>query len=534
MNWPLASDYQDAVQNPAQCFGDAQLKLCRPVVTRLGLPRVASGTFASVYELCNLAAHPPQRWAVRCFSRPGTDQQSRYALLSQYLGRLHMPELVGFAYFAQGIRIKGQWVPIVRMEWVEGTTLHTYVGQHVHNGERLRGLAIRWRDLMAHLKANHIAHADLQHGNVLVTGSGELRLVDYDGMFVPDLRGQPSRELGHPNYQHPQRAGADYDERLDNFAALVIYTSLVALSYDASLWAQFHTGENLIFSESDFKAPQKSPVFERLYHSPERVVRELAQRLILACEGTLARVPDFAQTLASVPDIPAPQPWWVTEGKPSANTPAPSASATSSSAASHDAVPEWWKAAEAEAEQKAREKEKEKAAQERDANEREKAANEEAARAAEIKTRQAPAPLQPASHAESETGSLKEFMLSLARLWNDSRAGQSVGAAQTYASPVPRAPSDDAAAGRKNAGRPRRACLTCSGVSCLTACLTAYVCIMLAQLIGREFSPSPVNHAARHAAVTRAPARPLIIPSHIVHPLAAPVSHSGSHANGKP
>ena len=67
MNWPLASDYQDAIQNPAQCFADAQLKVGQPVLTRLGLPRVASGTFASVYEMKNGA----QRWAVRCFLRPG-------------------------------------------------------------------------------------------------------------------------------------------------------------------------------------------------------------------------------------------------------------------------------------------------------------------------------------------------------------------------------------------------------------------------------------------------------------------------------
>ena len=72
MNWPLASDYQDAIQNPAQCFQDPQLRAGKPVLTKIGLPRVASGTFASVYEIHNGA----QRWAVRCFLRPSEDQQS--------------------------------------------------------------------------------------------------------------------------------------------------------------------------------------------------------------------------------------------------------------------------------------------------------------------------------------------------------------------------------------------------------------------------------------------------------------------------
>ena len=94
----------------------------------------------------------------------------------------------------------------------------------------------------------------------------------------PLLHGQPSHELGHANYQHPQRTATDYNENLDNFAALLIYTSLVALIYDPGLWEKFHTGENLIFSAADFKAPQKSPVFERLYRSSEPLVRELSQK----------------------------------------------------------------------------------------------------------------------------------------------------------------------------------------------------------------------------------------------------------------
>ena len=196
-----------------------------------------------------------------------------------------MAGIVGFGYEAQGIKIKGQWYPIVKMEWVEGKTLHTYIAQLFKDGQQagdtdaLRRLADQWRALMANLRQRHIAHGDLQHGNVLVTPRGDLRLVDYDGMFVPSLKGQPSHELGHANYQHPQRTATDYNEHLDNFAALVIYTSLVALVYDPGLWEKFHTGENLIFSAPDFKAPQKSPVFERLYRSSESLVRELSQKL---------------------------------------------------------------------------------------------------------------------------------------------------------------------------------------------------------------------------------------------------------------
>ena len=309
MNWPLASDYQDAVQNPLQCFQDPQLKAGHVVLNRLGLPRVASGMFASVYEFRN----GDHRWAVRCFLRPSADQRERYALLSGYLSQVRMPGLVEFAYEAQGIRVRGQWYPIVKMEWIEGVTLHTYISKHVQEPDTLRKLARQWRILLERLRQNHIAHADLQHGNVLVTPGGELRLVDYDGMFVPALRGQASHELGHPNYQHPQRTAQSYDEHLDNFAGLVIYTSLVALIYNPGLWAEFHTGENLIFSAADFKAPQKSRVFEQLYRSSEPLARALSQQLAKACEGAIQKVPDFAQAIANLPDLPMPKPWYVAD-----------------------------------------------------------------------------------------------------------------------------------------------------------------------------------------------------------------------------
>ena len=49
-----------------------------------------------------------------------------------------------------------------------------------------------------------IAHGDLQHGNIFVVDD-ELKLIDYDGMFVPRLAGCRSNELGIEHYQHPQR-----------------------------------------------------------------------------------------------------------------------------------------------------------------------------------------------------------------------------------------------------------------------------------------------------------------------------------------
>src|SRR5437667_53761 len=92
----------------------------------------------------------------------------------------------------------------------------------------LEALRAKWVTLVRHLEAAQVAHGDLQHGNILVRG-GSIQLVDYDGMWVPALRGRKATELGHRAYQHPERSEQDYGQEIDRFSALVIYLSLPAL-----------------------------------------------------------------------------------------------------------------------------------------------------------------------------------------------------------------------------------------------------------------------------------------------------------------
>src|SRR5690349_2371331 len=133
MSWPTPSDYQEAIQNPQLCFQDPKLQKGTVASTALGLPRVASGNFASVYEVRNGS----KRWAIRCFLRPVSDRQQRYASISQHLTGVWLPSLVSFEYLPQGIRLRGQYYPMVKMEWVEGQALHSYVARNLQKGQNL-------------------------------------------------------------------------------------------------------------------------------------------------------------------------------------------------------------------------------------------------------------------------------------------------------------------------------------------------------------------------------------------------------------
>jgi PKD repeat protein len=238
-------------------------------------------------------------FAVKCFNRESQDRQRRYNLISQYLKTVNHPALVKFEYQHKGIQVGAQALPIVKMEWIPPESLHTFVKNHLHQPSELLNLAGKWRDLIKGLRQAHIAHGDLQHGNILIS-RGHLKLVDYDGMFVPPLRGEQCSELGYPNYQHPKRCSHDYDETLDNFSALVIYLSLRALAADTNSANFFDPGENLIFLKEDFEAPLNTPVWHLLSQSPDSGVQQLTQRLAQACVVPLAQVPDLETSLRGV------------------------------------------------------------------------------------------------------------------------------------------------------------------------------------------------------------------------------------------
>ena len=79
--WPTMSDYQEAVQNPKNCFSDAELQRGTATLNALGLPQPVTGGFCSVYQL----TAGRTRWAVRCFLHNIKDIQDRYSQISKHL-----------------------------------------------------------------------------------------------------------------------------------------------------------------------------------------------------------------------------------------------------------------------------------------------------------------------------------------------------------------------------------------------------------------------------------------------------------------
>ncbi|MDT7839304.1 hypothetical protein [Streptomyces justiciae] len=281
--FPTGALYAEALQHPELCFSDPDLRHGTVEQSPVLGPKAISGNFASVFSV---TAPGGQRYALKCFTRDSATLGKRYAAISSALGALDsgalsQPWSVGFDFLEQGVLVQGHWFPVVRMTWVQGTGLISWIERNLQDPAAVRALADRFVALVADLEDNGIAHGDLQHGNLLVAADGTIRLVDYDGMYVPALRGEQATENGHRNYQSPSRTAADFGPHMDRFSAWVIALSLVAVATDPGLWHQLHDpqGESLILSEPDFKEPATSLAWPVLLHHSDARVRELADRV---------------------------------------------------------------------------------------------------------------------------------------------------------------------------------------------------------------------------------------------------------------
>src|SRR5438876_8781651 len=296
---PRGDEYIIAVQNPRTAFGDAELKGCTAEVDRFTIPKPYSGGFTATFHLLNQS----REWAVRCFTRSISDLQQRYAAIDRFLARNDESFLVGTFYLSQGIRIAGQWYPIIKMQWVKGDTLNSFIEKNIGNAGRLKKLIPEFVALVRRLQQLKIAHGDLQHGNILVR-DGKLFLIDYDGMFLPKLSRLKTNEIGHVNYQHPGRNASHYGPSIDRFSSIVIYLGLRAISESPGLWTKYDDSENVLFRAGDFANAAGSPLVRELAALP--ALSSEVERFQGVCKLPIDDVPDLETFISRVvpPAIP--------------------------------------------------------------------------------------------------------------------------------------------------------------------------------------------------------------------------------------
>jgi len=142
--------------------------------------------------------------------------------------------------------------------------METYIADNYMDNYAMSMLCYRFCKMAAWLRSQPFAHGDIKPDNIMVRSDGTLTLVDYDGMFVPAMKGQKSPTIGTKDFSHPLRTIDDFDETIDDFALASIALSLKAISLNPSLLDEYGASDRLLFSAADYLDLSKSKTMTAL------------------------------------------------------------------------------------------------------------------------------------------------------------------------------------------------------------------------------------------------------------------------------
>ena len=264
MQYPLISEYLAAIQDAHDNLD--KLNHLVPVLDKHGEPYRSSGAFAVVFKMKD--EQTGKCYALKCFTEEQEGRAEAYRQIAEELEFVDSSYITSVKYLEKELFVdsncEDEEFPVLLMDWIEGETMETYVAANYTDTHAMSMLCYRFCKMAAWLRSQSFAHGDIKPDNIMVRPDGTLTLVDYDGMFVPAMKGQKSPTIGTKDFSHPLRTIDDFDETIDDFALASIALSLKAISLDTSLFQSYGASERLLFSATDYLDLSKSKIFAAL------------------------------------------------------------------------------------------------------------------------------------------------------------------------------------------------------------------------------------------------------------------------------
>ena len=264
MQYPLISEYLAAIQDAHDNLD--KLNHLVPVLDKHGEPYRSSGAFAVVFKMKD--EQTGKCYALKCFTEEQEGRAEAYRQIAEELEFVDSPYITSVKYLEKELFVDSNCeddeFPVLLMDWIEGETMETYIAENYTDSYEMSMLCYRFCKMAAWLRSQSFAHGDIKPDNIIVRPDGTLTLVDYDGMFVPAMKGQKSPTIGTKDFSHPLRTIDDFDETIDDFALASIALSLKAISLDSSLLQSYGASDRLLFSATDYLELSKSKIFTAL------------------------------------------------------------------------------------------------------------------------------------------------------------------------------------------------------------------------------------------------------------------------------
>ena len=264
MQYPLISEYVKAIQDAGDNL--EQLAHLTPVLDDHGEPYRSSGAFAVVFKMQDKSSG--KYYALKCFTEEQQGRAEAYRQIADELDLLDSPYITSVKYMEKELFVDSQCeedeFPVLLMDWVDGETMEAYIAANYRNQSAMSMLCYRFGKMAAWLRTQSFSHGDIKPDNIIVRSDGSLTLVDYDGMFVPSMKGSQSPTIGTRDFCHPLRTVDDFDETIDDFSLASIALSLKAISMKSTLLDIYGASDRLLFSENDYRNPSNSKVISAL------------------------------------------------------------------------------------------------------------------------------------------------------------------------------------------------------------------------------------------------------------------------------
>ncbi|MQO20823.1 hypothetical protein F7D52_06135, partial [Prevotella copri] len=264
MQYPLISEYVRAIQDASNNLDE--LAHLVPVQDDHGEPYRSSGAFAVVFKMKD--EQTGKFYALKCFTEEQEGRAEAYRQIADELEFVDSSYITSVKYLDKEIFVDSSCeedeFPVLLMDWIDGETMETYIAENYQDNYAMAMLCYRFCKMAAWLRSQPFAHGDIKPDNIMVRPDGSLTLVDYDGMFVPAMKGQKSPTIGTKDFSHPLRTVDDFNETIDDFALASIALSLKAISLKPSLLDEYGAADRLLFSAENYRDLSKSKVMAAL------------------------------------------------------------------------------------------------------------------------------------------------------------------------------------------------------------------------------------------------------------------------------
>lgn len=281
MIFPSITEYREALRFDGALKKYGHLEL---VTNSRSEPLFSAGNFAVVFQMRDKVTG--KEYAVKCFTRDQERRQMSYSLISRNISACSSPYLVHYEYLSDEVWVNSSMAgngefPTVIMEWVESKTLGEKLSELCNKVDKagIFALACAFDRMAIWLLEQPFAHGDLKTDNILVEPDGTLRLIDYDGMFTPEMAGESARENGSPGFRHPMRSVDHFGPHIDDFSILLISLSLHALAKIANLNRHHNFGDAILLDEFALLNPGMGTSWANI--EMLRTYNEVSQRLVM-------------------------------------------------------------------------------------------------------------------------------------------------------------------------------------------------------------------------------------------------------------